>query len=173
MTVTTTARVDATLALIDHAIGDWTVSDDAARWRPPEPDFDCPELPRLSHYPTADIYHAMHTQGLDGWAARAFTIGNARSFRPIDIPGVAEAIEQARAVLRQLLGEQISATVHALTPLAEALGIDADVLDADVLTATVDQATARRRALDARRNRNTGPPSPYRLDGRRRRILKL
>jgi hypothetical protein len=62
--------------LIDEAIHDWTVSVDAMRWTPPEPNWDQPPIPLRAE----GFRYLTDVQGMDGYAAAAYGAMQLRLF---------------------------------------------------------------------------------------------
>lgn len=155
MTVDARARADATVALIDEAIADG-ISWDAMRWRPPDPNFDCPELPGLRPilgFASPELL--MHRYGYDGWAATKMADPMWRltiAMRPV---------VQAMNQLARTLGEVSN-------PFAQLAAAIRQAELARSAEAELPPLDPRGRALWLRQHRNTGPDDPWSIDRRRR-----
>jgi len=139
------AHVDHVLATIDHAIDESSFwSPDAMRWAPPEPDFDCPPLQR----PTM-LARVAAENGIDGLAARELVRWQSR-----------ECVRNLTAAMTLAVRAFGGLGIRGMRPSRVILD---EWVEGERWDAALDP---RERALQLRRNRNTGPADRRRLDGR-------
>lgn len=164
-------RTDAVLDAIDGALADRAVSRDAMRWTP-----DPPDKARAA----ADTKR----YGLGG-EQPAYRPPAQRTSDPPGINGILLRAQEDRLTPEDVEAMRASmrAFTEAMRPVMQSLGrafaeltrsrrraptrADFTLIPPGSMDASLD-LNARRRALEARRNRGTGPP-PDRLDGRRTR----